>query len=167
MLITAELRLMYLTGASSLNVLRRVEEYLCSTKNFSVEIPLQGDLSKHFLADQEEFSLGDLATTYIEIGALHDAFRLLASGNATFDPKDIAICMLWFCKKNGMEVDKIIANEGIFDEEACLVDPGPLEEKIATLSDKLAQSEKNLQAALKKIEVFRENLERLVLALRA
>ena len=153
-----EIELLNKTQINPKEILLKIENFLIATGEESVSVTLSGWLSEAHGADDDNFNLQSVADDYAALGEFNDAFRVWSKLPKLKDPSSQVINLLWYCVNNGIEIDKKIAGEMIFDDESTLGDVDGLKSRTSELE--LLIEEKN-----KKISDLTMELERVRLAL--
>lgn len=142
-------------------ILSRIERFLVETGDDSVVVPIVGWLSETHGSDEDEFNLQSVADDYAALGNFNDAFRLWSKLSRIKDPSSQIIQLLWYCVNNGIEIDKEIAEESIFDDKSVLGDVESLRNENAELQMKLEESKKKINEMVMEAERIRLGLGQL------
>ncbi len=153
-----EIELLNKTQIKPKEILLKIENFLIVTGKDSVSVTLSGWLAETHGAYEDDFSLQGVADDYVALGEFNDAFRVWSKLPNLKDPSSQIIQLLWYCVNNGVEIDKQIAAEMIFDDESALGDVDGLRSRTSELE--LLIEERN-----KKISDLTMELERVRLAL--
>jgi hypothetical protein len=141
-----------------MEILRKIENLLIVTGKDSVSVSLSGWLKETHGADEDDFSLQSVADDYAALGEFNDAFRVWSKLPKIKDPSSQVIQLLWYCVNNGIEIDKQIAGEMIFDDESALGD-------VDGLRSRNSELELLVEEGSKKISDLTMELERVRMAI--
>ena len=109
-------------------------------------------------SDQDDFDLQSVADDYAALGEFNDAFRVWSSFPNLKDPSDQVIQLLWFCVNNGIEIDKRISGEMIFDDDSALGDVEGLKARNSEFELLVNQKEKKINDLTMELERVRMSL---------
>jgi tetratricopeptide (TPR) repeat protein len=153
-----EIELLNKTQINPMEILRKIENLLIVTGKDSVSVSLSGWLKETHGADEDDFSLQSVADDYAALGEFNDAFRVWSKLPKIKDPSSQVIQLLWYCVNNGIEIDKQIAGEMIFDDESALGD-------VDGLRSRNSELELLVEEGSKKISDLTMELERVRMAI--
>lgn len=156
-----EVELMNQLQAPAEDVLSKIEKFLRKTGEKSVTVPISGWLSEIYGSDESDFSLKSVGDDLAALGKFSDAFRVWSGLSNIDDPSDQVIQLLWYCVNNGMEIDKRIAGELIFDGSTVLGDVEDLRSENNELQKRLEESNKKNNEMVMEIERIRLTLGQL------
>lgn len=143
-------------------ILNKIENYLTTSLEESIETRIFGRLKEIHYSDTNEFSLQSIIYDYIEIGCLSDAFKLWCKINKDNDPSDLIIQLLWYCTNNGIEIEKSINESSVFldDEEIENIEELKLQKEEA--ENKLKEKTQQLEEIQKQLEALKGYISNLM-----